>query len=105
MARYVSDMIAAELKSGKTVRRPFAYRDKGTLSTIGRSAGVAQFGKLHFSGFGAWLMWLMIHLIFLVGFRNKISVLMQWAYSYFAYKRGARLITGLGSRGQKPPAA
>ncbi len=64
------------------------------MATIGRSSGVAQIGKLHLTGFPAWLMWL-VHLVFLIGFRNKISVLMQWAYSYFAYKRGARIITGL----------
>src|SRR5262249_8853977 len=100
MARYASDVIARELKSGKGPgpRKPFAYLDKGTLATIGRSAGVAQFGKLRVSGFFAWLMWLLVHLVFLVGFRSKISVLLQWTYSYFTYKRGARIITGLGGQ-------
>ena len=74
---------------------PFRYWDKGTLATIGRSKGVAQLGKIHLTGFPAWFMWLGVHLIFLIGFRNKISVLMQWAYSYLTYKRGARIITGL----------
>jgi NADH dehydrogenase len=100
MARYAGAVIAGELKSGKgkRPRPPFAYRDQGTLATIGRSSGVAQIGKLHLSGFVAWLMWLVIHLVFLIGFRNKISVLMQWAYSYLTYKRGARIITGLDPR-------
>ncbi|HWD19886.1 MAG TPA: NAD(P)/FAD-dependent oxidoreductase [Verrucomicrobiae bacterium] len=95
MARYVSGLIEADLAGPKKSRAPFRYWDKGTLATIGRSAGVAQVGKLHLTGRLAWLMWLGVHLIFLIGFRNKISVLLQWAYSYFAYKRGARIITGL----------
>jgi NADH dehydrogenase len=96
MAKYAAHIVSAELKSGKspTAREPFSYHDKGTLATIGRSSGVAQIGKLHLSGVLAWFMWLMIHLIFLVGFRNKVSVLFQWSYSYFTYKRGARLIIG-----------
>jgi NADH dehydrogenase len=76
-------------------RRPFAYFDKGSMATIGRSAAVAQIRQLELSGTIAWLAWLAVHLLFLVGFRNKISVLMQWLYSYFTYKRGARVITGL----------
>lgn len=102
MARYVSDVIRTELKTGTAPRKPFNYFDKGTLATIGRSAGVAQFGKLHLSGFVAWLMWLTIHLLFLIGFRNKLSVLFQWTYSYLTYKRGARLITGLDARPDPP---
>ena len=68
--------------------------DKGSLATIGRSAAVAEFGKIHISGFFAWLAWLFIHVFFLIGFRNRIIVLIQWAWSYFTYERGARLITG-----------
>ncbi len=68
--------------------------DKGSLATIGRAAGVAQFGKVHISGFVAWLSWLFIHIFFLIGFRNRLIVLIQWAWSYFTYERGARLITG-----------
>jgi NADH:ubiquinone reductase (H+-translocating) len=56
---------------------------------------VAWIGRLHFSGLFAWLAWLLVHLIFLIGFRNRLAVLLQWAYSYFAYKRGARIITSL----------
>lgn len=75
-------------------RENFHYRDKGNLATIGRAAAVAQFGKLHISGFLAWLSWLFVHIFFLIGFRNRIIVLIQWAWSYFTYERGARLITG-----------
>jgi len=75
-------------------RRDFHYIDKGSLATIGRAAAVAQFGRIHISGFIAWLSWLFIHIFFLIGFRNRIIVLIQWAWSYFTYERGARLITG-----------
>lgn len=75
-------------------RENFHYFDKGNLATIGRAAAVAQFGKLHISGFVAWLSWLFVHIFFLIGFRNRIIVLIQWAWSYFTYERGARLITG-----------
>jgi NADH dehydrogenase len=75
-------------------RQDFHYLDKGSLATIGRAAGVAQFGKIHISGFVAWLAWLFIHVFFLIGFRNRLIVLIQWAWSYFTYERGARLITG-----------
>ena len=88
----VAETIRADL-AGRP-RRKFHYRDKGSLATIGRAAAVAQFGKTHISGFIAWLSWLFIHIFFLIGFRNRIVVLIQWAWSYFTYQRGARLITG-----------
>jgi len=75
-------------------RENFRYLDKGNLATIGRAAGVAEFGKLHISGLVAWLSWLFVHIFFLIGFRNRIIVMIQWAWSYFTYERGARLITG-----------
>jgi NADH:ubiquinone reductase (H+-translocating) len=75
-------------------RQNFHYFDKGSLATIGRAAGIAEFGKIHISGFLAWLAWLFIHIFFLIGFRNRLLVLIQWAWSYFTYERGARLITG-----------
>ena len=81
--------------AGGAPRPPFKYWDKGTLATIGRSAAVAKIGQLEFNGFLAWIAWLFVHLVFLIGFRNKLAVLLQWTYSYFAYKRGARIITGL----------
>jgi NADH:ubiquinone reductase (H+-translocating) len=97
MASLVAKIIRQEVVSGaKPPARPaFNYWDKGTMATIGRSAAVAWIGKLKFSGLLAWLAWLFIHLIFLIGFRNRTSVFLQWAYSYFSYKRSARLITYL----------
>jgi NADH dehydrogenase len=74
-------------------RIPFRYRDKGSLATIGRGAGVAQIGALKASGYTAWLLWLFVHIFFLIGFRNRLVVLVQWAWSYFTFDRGARLIT------------
>lgn len=118
MAQYVVRLLRREITAAQTsgapalpdnsatVREPFAYRDKGMMATIGRSRAVARSGPFEFSGMPAWLMWLGIHLIFLVGFRNKLSVLFQWIYSYATYKRGARVIYGFGERdpGRHPPA-
>ncbi len=73
---------------------PFRYRDKGMMATIGRAAAVAQFGKLHVSGLIAWLLWLGVHIFFLIGFRNRFLVVLQWAWAYVTWARGARLITG-----------
>jgi len=84
--------IARDLR--REPRKNFHYINKGSLATIGRAAGIAQFGKIHISGFIAWLSWLFVHIFFLIGFRNRIIVLIQWAWSYFTYERGARLITG-----------
>lgn len=75
-------------------RRPFRYRDKGALATIGRAAGIADFGRLKLSGLLAWLAWLLVHIFFLIGFRNRFLVLFEWAWSYVTFERGARLITG-----------
>jgi NADH dehydrogenase len=75
-------------------RKNFHYWNKGNLATIGRAAAVADFGKIHISGFLAWLSWLFVHIFFLIGFRNRLIVLIQWAWSYLTYERGARLITG-----------
>jgi NADH dehydrogenase len=84
--------IANELQ-GKP-RHDFHYVNKGSLATIGRAAAIAEFGKIHISGFIAWLSWLFVHVFFLIGFRNRILVMIQWAWSYFTYERGAQLITG-----------
>jgi NADH dehydrogenase len=104
--RYVATLIRHELADapsfsrsvreggGGDPRPAFHYRDKGSLATIGRSAAIAQFGKIHISGFIAWLAWLFVHILFLIGFRNRLLVFIQWAWSYFTYERGARLITG-----------
>src|SRR6266487_3950409 len=97
MARHVARIIGDELDpgGGRGPRPPFKYWDRGKMATIGRSAAVAWIGKLKISGLIAWLAWLFVHLIFLIGFRNKLAVLLQWTYSYFAYKRSARIITSL----------
>jgi NADH dehydrogenase len=73
---------------------PFRYVDKGSLATIGRAAAVAQIGKLHLTGFFAWVLWLVVHILTLIGFRNRFVVLIEWAVVYLRYERGARLITG-----------
>ncbi len=90
VAKIVEDEI--DLGVGRCPRPPFKYWDKGTMATIGRSKAVAEVGRFKFSGLLAWLTWLFVHLVFLVGFRNKISVMLSWVYSYFVYKRGARII-------------
>lgn len=90
--RYVAKIIGGDLRNEP--RKNFNYFDKGSLATIGRAAAVAQFRKLHISGYFAWLAWLFVHIFFLIGFRNRIIVLIQWAWSYLTYERGARLITG-----------
>lgn len=93
--RFVAKLIRKELESSSaSPRPPFHYWDKGSLATIGRAAAVAEFGRIHISGFIAWLSWLFIHILFLIGFRNRLLVFIQWAWSYFTYERGARLITG-----------
>jgi len=74
-------------------REPFRYFDKGSLATIGRAAAVAELGKLHISGVVAWLMWLFVHILYLIGFRNRLLVMLEWAWAYFAHQRGIRLIT------------
>lgn len=73
---------------------PFRYRDKGNLATIGRAAAVADFGWITFSGFAAWLLWLIVHIFWLIGFRNRFVVMFEWAWAYFTFQRAARLITG-----------
>jgi NADH dehydrogenase len=101
--RFVARLIIARMRG-----RPlptFRYHDLGNLATIGRSAAVADFGKLHFSGFIAWMLWLVVHLMKLVGFRNRLLVFVQWAWNYFTFDRSARLITGIeaGDRTRPSP--
>ena len=90
--RFVAKLIRARLAGGALPT--FRYRNLGNLATIGRSAAVAEFGKVHISGLLAWLIWLFVHLLNLVSFRNRLLVLIQWGWSYFSYDRAARLITG-----------
>ncbi len=92
MGEAVARNIQLDLK-GKP-RQEFHYTDKGTMATIGRKAAIAHVGKLKLSGFPAWLFWLGLHIWFLIGFRNRFAVMFNWAWSYFTYQRGARLITG-----------
>jgi NADH:ubiquinone reductase (H+-translocating) len=89
---YVAKLIAARL-AGKSLPA-FRYRDKGSMATIGRAAAIAQIGPLHFGGYPAWLVWLFVHLMYIVEFQNRILVFIQWAWNYFTKNRGARLITG-----------
>jgi NADH dehydrogenase len=83
---------------GRTIagadRERFRYRDKGMMATIGRSRAVARIGRLQLSGFAAWVAWLALHIVYLINFRNRMIVLIDWAWSYFTYQRGSRLITG-----------
>jgi NADH dehydrogenase len=90
--RFVARQIARSLQGAP--RQRFRYLDKGSMATIGRSRAVAQIGKLQLSGFLAWMAWLTVHIFYLIDFRNRIVVLLDWAWAYFAYRRGSRLITG-----------
>jgi NADH dehydrogenase len=89
--RYVARLIVKRLR-GETAG-PFRYFDKGTLATIGRNKAVAQFGRLHVSGFPAWFLWVFVHLMYLVEFENRLLVLVEWVCNYITRNRGARLIT------------
>jgi NADH dehydrogenase len=92
MGEYTASVIEGDL-AGRP-RRAFSYWDKGQLAVIGRGQAVADIWKLHFGGFLAWMVWIFVHIFFLIGFRNRVLVLLQWGWSYFTYSRGARLITG-----------
>jgi NADH dehydrogenase len=88
---HAAKMIARRVQGRRTT--PFHYLDKGSLATIGRAAAVAEIGQIRLTGLVAWLAWLLIHIVFLIGFKNRLLVLLQWAWAYFAYDRGARVIT------------
>lgn len=95
MGTHVARMIKQDVENKP--RTKFHYFDKGDMATIGRLAAVAKIEwpfKAHWAGFPAWLTWLVVHIYFLIGFRNRIFVLLEWAYTYFTFTRGARLITG-----------
>ena len=85
-------------------RKPFKYFDKGNLATIGRHRAIAQIGPLKLHGHIAWFMWLFIHILYLAGFRNRITVLIQWAYAYLTWQRGVRLISGAAAHVPEPRA-
>ncbi|MES1186656.1 MAG: NAD(P)/FAD-dependent oxidoreductase [Myxococcales bacterium] len=108
--RFVARQIARSVVGAP--RQRFKYLDKGSMATIGRSRAVAQVGKLQLSGFLAWMAWLCVHIFYLIDFRNRVVVLLDWAWAYFAYRRGSRLITGrrlqagaapVGSSGKTSP--
>ncbi|MBE2248877.1 MAG: NAD(P)/FAD-dependent oxidoreductase [Myxococcus sp.] len=90
--RHVAEVIEARRAGRPTA--PFEYVDKGIMATVGRASGIAQAGALRLSGMLGWLAWLFIHIVFLIGFRNRLVVMFQWAWAWFTYGRGARLITG-----------
>jgi len=95
--RYVAKLIQAEhalTEAQRRERKPFEYFDKGSMATIGRSRAIAKAGRIEMRGFVAWLAWLFVHLIFLVGFKNQVTVLINWVWQYVAFKRGARVIMG-----------
>jgi NADH dehydrogenase len=100
--RHAARNILAMMDNGKPQR--FWYWDKGSMATIGRNKAVADLNFVHFSGFPAWLAWLFVHIIFLVGFRNRLAVLFQWAWAYFTFNKGARLITRNFQSETRPPA-
>ncbi|MEM6459219.1 MAG: NAD(P)/FAD-dependent oxidoreductase [Planctomycetota bacterium] len=95
MGKHAAKLIAKELRDGPTPpqhREAFDYWDKGSMATIGRKRAIAQVGRLRLTGLPAWLAWLGVHLMFLVTFRNKVLVMIQWFYAYVAFRRGARII-------------
>jgi NADH:ubiquinone reductase (H+-translocating) len=100
--RHAARNILAMIKGRESQR--FHYWDKGSLATIGRNKAVADLKFMHLSGLPAWLAWLFVHIIFLVGFRNRLLVLFQWAWAYFTFDKGARLITRNFQSEQRPPA-
>ncbi|HEY1586801.1 MAG TPA: hypothetical protein VGH63_14005, partial [Polyangia bacterium] len=93
--KYVAQAIIDLAHDKPIFGHPFEYFDKGSLATIGRKKAVADLpGRIRLSGFLAWLAWLFIHVLFLIGFRNRVLVLIEWAWQYLTFRRGARLITG-----------
>jgi len=92
--RFAARLIEARLRN--CTLAPFRYRNKGNLATIGRNRAVAELGRLHLSGYPAWLLWVFIHLLYIVEFESRLLIAIQWAYDYFTWNRGARLITGTG---------
>ena len=92
MGRYAARAVLAALDGRRSA--PFRYRDYGTLATIGRSAAVADFGRIRLTGVIAWWVWLTAHIFFLIGFRNRLVVLIDWAQAYWTYRRGARIVIG-----------
>jgi NADH dehydrogenase len=103
MGSYAAGLIRRRL-AGQPAPGPFHYRDRGSMATIGRAAAVADMGWLRLSGYPAWLVWLFIHLMYLIAFDNRVMVMFQWAWNYFTRGRSARLITSVPAPGGKPAA-
>jgi NADH dehydrogenase len=101
MGRHAAENIR-RLESGRAAK-PFVYKDKGSLATIGRAAAVGEIGGARLSGFIAWMAWLLVHIFYLIGFRNRLWVLAGWAWAYLTFRRGARLITGRRPFDELPP--
>lgn len=95
--KYVASVIKKKLDGAQRIR-PFHYVDKGSLATIGRSSAIAQIGKIQIWGLAAWIAWLAVHIFYLIGFRNRVLVLFQWAWAYLTFQRGARLIISEGEK-------
>jgi NADH dehydrogenase len=98
--RYVGKAIRARVE-GREQPHPFKYFNKGNLATIGRSFAIADFGFLRVSGFIAWVLWLGVHILYLIGFRNRLLVMVQWAWAYFTYEHGARIITPISRQPER----
>ena len=111
MGRYVAKVIEAQLREGGTTSAQklraagFHYNDLGSMATVGKSRAVVEIGRLHFGGLMAWFAWMALHITVLIGFRNRVSVLLSWIYSYIFFRRGSRLITGLAPTRIKQPIA
>lgn len=103
MGRYAGDVIARETTAGPGDRAPFVYRDKGSMAVIGKAKAVAQVGRFEFGGFFAWFLWGAIHISFLIGFRNRLQVLLSWFWNWLLNARDARLITGEASLNIRVP--
>jgi NADH dehydrogenase len=95
-------VIAARIE-GRALPPRFRYRHQGSLATIGRQAAVADLGRLKFTGFAAWLFWCAAHVYFLIGFRNRLQVVLDWAWSYLTFERGARLVFEAVTRSRPQP--
>jgi NADH dehydrogenase len=106
MGRFVARVIEEDCRGQHDLRsRGFHYKDLGSMATVGKSRAVAEIGRLHFGGLLAWMAWLALHITVLIGFRNRLSVLLSWIYSYVFFRRGSRLITGLSPTNVKQPIA
>jgi NADH dehydrogenase len=110
MGRYVAKVIETELRKGSDAAGKlrvvgFHYNDLGSMATVGKSRAVVEIGRLHFGGLLAWFAWMALHITVLIGFRNRVVVLLSWIYSYIFFRRGSRLITGLAPTRIKQPIA